>query len=329
MLEAYAVAEGLLRPLPIREPEARPALDEAVWIDLCDPSEAEEATVERALGIDVPTREEMEEIEPTSRLYRVGDALFMTGSALHAPEAPGGPAPRIEPLTFVLTGGRLVTVRYQRLRAVAAFADHAAAKATLLPGGAGVMIGLLEALVDRLADVLELAGGDVDALSQRVIDEGQNRRPGRRDLGDALARVGRDGYLASKARESLISLGRLVAYTAQDSRVTEIHGLPQRLKLLRRDIDQLTDHSAFLADRVTFVLDATLGLIDIEQNAIIKIFSVMAVIFLPPTLVASIYGMNFDHMPELDWVFGYPVAILLMVLFAVGPYLFFKHRGWL
>jgi magnesium transporter len=301
-------------------------LDGVVWIDLCDPTEAEEDAVEAALGIDVPTREEMQEIEPTSRLYQVGDALFMIGSALNAPD--GRPA-EISPVTFVLTRGRLVTVRYARLRPFAAFAEYAAVKPTLLPGGEGVMIGLLEAMVDRLADLLELAGADVDDISRHIIEQNRQERAGRRDLGDALARVGRNGSLASKVRESLISLGRLIAFIGQDSRIGEMHGMPQRLKLLRRDVESLTAHSAFLADRVTFVLDATLGLIDIEQNAIIKIFSVMAVIFLPPTLVASVYGMNFEHMPELDWWFGYPLALVLMVLFAVGPYLFFKHRGWL
>jgi magnesium transporter len=325
MLQAFAASDGLLRPVGTEQEAAR-SFAGVAWIDLCDPTDEEEGAVEAELGIDVPTQEEMEEIEPTSRLYQVGDALFMTGSALYAPD---GEAPQTSPVTFVLTRGRLVSVRYTKLRAFDAFTDNAMRKPTILPGGEGVMIGLLEAMVDRLADILEIAGGDIDALSQHVIAQNREARAGRRDLGDALARVGRNGYLASKARESLISLGRVIAFVGQDSRITDLHGMPQRLKLLRRDVDSLTAHSAFLADRVTFVLDATLGLISIEQNAIIKIFSVMAVIFLPPTLVASIYGMNFEHMPELDWWFGYPLAILVMILVAIGPYLFFKSRGWL
>jgi magnesium transporter len=144
-----------------------------------------------------------------------------------------------------------------------------------------------------------------------------------------MERIGRIGDLVSKSRESLVSLGRLLSYVQQSSSVTLTPDLRARFKTLSRDVLALSDHASFVNSKTSFMLEATLGLINIEQNDIIKIFSVAAVAFLPPTLIASIYGMNFHHMPELDWMLGYPLALLLMVFSAVVPYVYFKRRGWL
>jgi len=144
-----------------------------------------------------------------------------------------------------------------------------------------------------------------------------------------MLRIGDDQDMLAKTRDSLISMGRLMSFLSLPIHVREDKELREHVKSLGRDIGSLLDHSAFLASNIGFLLDASMGLINIEQNAIIKIFSVAAVVFLPPTLVASIYGMNFHHMPELDWLYGYPFAIGLMVTSAVLPYLFFKRKGWL
>jgi magnesium transporter len=145
-----------------------------------------------------------------------------------------------------------------------------------------------------------------------------------------LEQIGRKGDLTSHIRDSLVTLERLVGFLGHVAMQRKSgKDLRERLKTLSRDVRSLTDHSSFLSQKITFLLDATLGMINIEQNAIIKIFSVAAVVFLPPTLIASIYGMNFEEMPELDWLFGYPFAIALMILSAILPYLFFKRRGWL
>jgi magnesium transporter len=134
-------------------------------------------------------------------------------------------------------------------------------------------------------------------------------------------------------RESLVSIGRMGAYMSAVldamKQAKEMKDHRARLKILQRDIASLTDHSSFLSSKINFLLDAVLGLINIEQAGIIKIFSVAAVVFLPPTLVASIYGMNFRVMPELEWTYGYPFAIGLMVLSALLPWLYFKRKGWL
>jgi magnesium transporter len=150
-----------------------------------------------------------------------------------------------------------------------------------------------------------------------------------RDFQKILSRLGRAGDLASKVRESLVSLGRLLAFAIQGTQARGRKTGSARLKTIGRDVASLSDYAAFLNNKVGFLLDATLGMINIEQNAIIKIFSVAAVVFLPPTLIASIYGMNFAHMPELGWPLGYPLALALMVVSAILPYLYFKRRGWL
>jgi magnesium transporter len=203
--------------------------------------------------------------------------------------------------------------------------------ATGCTDGQTILMGLLEAIVDRLADVLERAGRDIDALSQDIFQSAETKASKRdRNFQRVLQTIGRKEGLASDIRDSLMTLQRLSGFLGnafvQDKNSKDLRA---RVKVLTRDVMSLTDHVSFLSQKITFLLDATLGMINIEQNGIIKIFSVAAVVFLPPTLVASIYGMNFDIMPELNWTFGYPVALGLMVVSAVLPFWYFKRRGWL
>ena len=191
-------------------------------------------------------------------------------------------------------------------------------------------MGLLDAIVDSVADILERVGEDMDAVSYEIfkVNEagGAVQRSG--SLQDYLRRIGCNGDMTSKASESLVSLARLLAFFEQAERLNG-EQMTSQLDTLNRDVKSLSSHAQFLSDKATFLLSATLGMVNIEQTDIIKIFSVAAVMFLPPTLVASIYGMNFEFMPELHWVGGYPLAILLMIVSALLPYRFFKRRGWL
>ncbi len=192
------------------------------------------------------------------------------------------------------------------------------------------MLTLLEVVVDREADVLERAGAEIDKLSRTVFKQ-SGQAPGKgQGFREILEEIGRKGDLISKIRDSLATLDRLAGYLNQvlTDRKPD-RAFRDRAKTLSRDIRSIADHASFLASKVTFLLDATLGLISIEQSNIIKIFSVVAFVMLPPTLIASVYGMNFEHMPELSWRFGYPIAIALMVLSAILPYLYLKYRGWL
>jgi magnesium transporter len=301
--------------------------EEAVWIDLLNPTEDEEKKVERALKFDVPTREEQQEIEASSRLYQENGAYFMTATLLYTSEQGD---PRTTPATFILAGQRLVTVRYAEPRAFSIYVSRCNRTETDLKSGPAVLIGLLETIIDRLADFIERLQAEVEGLSHSIFDIKGGAASRQRRFDVLLRAIGREGEITSKARESAHSLGRLLTFFIHAANERkEVKPLQARIRTAARDVTSLTDYATFLSGKIIFLLDATLGGIQIQQNDIIKIFSVAAVVFLPPTLIASIYGMNFQFMPELSWWFGYPFAIALMILAAILPYLYFKRRGWL
>jgi magnesium transporter len=298
-----------------------------VWLDLLEPTATEERAVEQLLGIEVPTREEMREIEASSRLYQENGAVYLTLTVVARADTA---RPETSAITFILAGERLVTLRYADPLPFRTFIASAEKHPSVGATAPLVLVGLLEAIVERIADVLERIGAELDALSAGVFatpDPAHGATDDGRDLRVLMQQIGRNGDLLSKARESLASQSRLLAFLQQSAALAaDLRGRDHNLS---RDVASLSDHAAFINGKISLLLDATLGLINIEQNKIIKIFSVASVVFLPPTLIASIYGMNFRHMPELDWPYGYPLALALMVASAVLPYLYFKRRGWL
>lgn len=322
--------------LTLKSPESVAALavrsvaTPAVWYDLVSPTVEEDRFVETSLGISLPTREEAQEIEISSRLYHEDGAEFLTLTLVSGLDTD---EPTKTPVTFVLKGEQLVTVRYSDPRPfIAMYSRINRAPANVYATGEIVMISLVEAIIDRLADSLESVGGEIDTISREVFrSHAGNATKQTRNLQGLIERIGRKGDLLTMARESLVSVTRMATY----HQALELSGrkhskdIKSRIKIIQRDVASLSDHAAFLSNKINFMLDATLGLINLEQNQIIKIFSVAAVVFLPPTLVASIYGMNFDAMPELKWALGYPWALGLMVLSAILPFLYFKRRGWL
>ncbi len=295
--------------------------DDVVWIELIEPTRAEELAVEQALGVLLPTREEMAEIEVSSRLYQEDGATFMTATVLCNAD---GDAPTSAPVTFVLVGPRLVTIRYMEPRAFAIFGAQAERQPSLCPDGVTTFLGLIDAIVDRIADILERASAEVETTSRAIFD----RRKGG-GFEEILNRLGKAQNVNAKSRDSLVSLARLISFALLADQIDAREEGRDHLRSLHRDVASLTDHASYLSGNVTFLLDAALGLINIEQNTIIKIFSVAAVVFLPPTLVASIYGMNFHHMPELEWEGGYPMAITLMILSVLVPLWWVRRKGWL
>ncbi|WP_394886493.1 magnesium transporter CorA family protein [Mesorhizobium sp. AaZ16] len=302
--------------------------ERVVWADLFEPTKEEEATIENWIGVGIPTREEMQEIEISSRLYVENGAFFMTATL---PAHADGDRPVMSPVTFVLSQNRLITVRYHEPRAFQTFPMRAEKADIGCTNGETILIALLEAIVDRLADVLERAGSEVIEISHDIFHPAE-KKASKRDRGFQiiLRRIGRKEDLVSNIQDSLLSLQRLSGFFGQVMVPRKNDkDLRARVKTLSRDVSSLSDHASFLSQKITFLLDATLGMINIEQNAIIKIVSVAAVVFLPPTLVASVYGMNFDVMPELKWLLGYPFALFLMVISAVLPFWYFKRRGWL
>jgi len=300
--------------------------ERCVWVDLLEPTLAEERAVERLLAIDVPSREEMREIETSNRLYEENGTLYMTATVVTKIDTD---RPESAAVTFILTHNRLITNRYVDplpFRRFVAYAERHPQAATTAPG---ILAGLLESIIERTADVLERVGLGLDDLSASVFAPAKKGGTRARDLRGVMERIGRDGDLTSKARESLVTLARQLTFIQQSAAAQLPNELRSRYRSMSRDVLALSDHASFVANKSSFMLQATLGLINIEQNNIIKIFSVAAVVFLPPTLIASIYGMNFHLMPELDWLLGYPFAISLMLCSAILPYLYFKRRGWL
>ncbi len=309
---------------------AEGAVAPVLWYDLVSPTQAESRHVEQALGLAIPTRDEMEEIELSARLYQEDGGEFMTLTALTNLD---GDTPAKTPVTFILKGETLVTVRYADPKPFLAFV-HRALRVNAQAYGCGeeVMLGIVESIVDRMADVLERIGNEIDGISREVFrGKATPSTKKTKDLQSLIEQLGQKGDFLGGVRESLVSISRLVAYHAalESPQRRPSKEVRQRVKMLQRDAVSLGDHATFLSGKVNFLLDATLGLINLEQNQIIKIFTVASVVFLPPTLVASVYGMNFNLMPELQWHLGYPWAILLMLLSAALPFLYFKRRGWL
>jgi magnesium transporter len=299
----------------------------ALWFDLVSPTPSEDKLVEGAVGIAVPTREEMQEIEVTSRLYVENGARYMTATLMCQSDTA---TPRTTPVTFILAGHRLVTVRYDEPRPFGIVTTKLARHCPLTVSGESVLMDILDAVVDRAADILERIGAEVDQVSHDIFEPPGTAADRARSYNDIMKTIGRKGDLTSKVRESLVSIGRLLLFLANEAdSLRWPKETRAQIKGMQRDVQSLSDHATYLSNKITFLLDAVVGAVSIEQNNIIKIFSVAAVVLMPPTLVASIYGMNFRHMPELEWWLGYPIALLLMVVAAALPFLYFKWKKWL
>ncbi|PSH70600.1 magnesium transporter CorA [Phyllobacterium brassicacearum] len=304
----------------------------AVWVDLVNPTREEDLQTENWTKATIPTHEDMVEIEESSRFYAENGAQYLTASILHSTDQKHQ---GIAPVTFILTGQLLVTVRYTEPKAFNLFINRVTKPGNgIITGkctGVTILLGLIEAVTDRIADILENAAGEIDVHSHAIFRRSENDRPmTTKNFRDSLTRIGGQGAFLSKVRESIAGVSRLLVYmaamTEQNVNKKETRAW---IKSLERDTQSLGAYVDFLSNKITFLLDTVVGLISIEQNAIIKIFSVAAVAFMPPTLVASIYGMNFEFMPELKETWGYPMAIGVMVASAIIPLLIFRKKGWL
>lgn len=294
---------------------------DAIWVDLVHPTPEEDRAVERALNLSIPTREEMSELEASSRLYRENGATFVTADIMHAGSED---MPAVDPVTFVLTSGPLVTVRYIEPRSFAMLADKLDRDPALCTTGADLFLHLMETVVDRTSEVLSSTAVNVEVISTHIFND-------RKALGfdKLIVRLGRARMANARIDQSLSGLSRVFAFVSLDDTIENRGEAAAHLKSLSRDALSLIGHNQAIAASIDFQLSAALGLINIEQSSIIKIFSVAAVAFMPPTLIASIYGMNFEHMPELAWRSGYPLALAAMVVAAIAPLLWFRKKGWL
>jgi len=325
MLFAYALRGNSLERTTVETGAGLP--EAAIWFDLVSPTSEEERLVESKLNIGVPTREEMAEIEPSSRLYIENGARYMTATLIYKADTD---RPSTTVVTFIVTSGKLVTVRYEEPRPFVRVASKLGRSCPQGTTGEAVLIDLLDAVIDRSADILERAGTEIDEVSRRIFEgRAAQDNPGQRYFA-SLRAIGRKGDLTSKTRESLVSIGRIVIFFANEADNLKLpRDQRAQVKSMARDVQSLTDHASFLINKIQFLLDAVVGMVSLEQNNVIKIFSVVAVVLMPPTLIASIYGMNFRHMPELEWAAGYPLALIVMIIAAIAPYLFFKWKKWL
>ena len=295
------------------------------WIDLHKPDEARLREVEASTRLTLPRLEDLQEIENSSRLYVDGGALFMSFPVL-TPYQHGEPT-RSVPVGLVLRPGLLVTLHYGE----APIFDQAIERAravTRPPESADVFVAVIEEVVERVADVLERANEEMDRISQQIFREAPEQGGVTAQMRRTLRAIGRIGELVTKLRETMLGISRMLPFLA-----THAGWLPDtlkpRLETVRLDVRSLLDHDTHLSQRVQFLQEATLGFINNEQSNIIKIMTVVSVVAMPPTLIASIYGMNFEHMPELKWSWGYPFSLALIVISAVVPLLWFRARRWL
>ena len=298
------------------------------WIDLLDPTDSEIEFVENSTGLRVPHREALEEIESTSRNYVENGSIYLSAPLIARAASPEGV---LTPVGFVLGANVLITVRFAELSAFSAAASQARAMSDLSSGEA--FVRLLEQIVDRGADLLEHAGSELDRLSHRAFHadraKGSDVAEASTRLREALRAVGRMGDRTSQIRDSLLGLGRISGYAMETCDGHLQPELQRRLSAVRADILSLNDYEAHLANKVQFLLDATLGFINIEQNDIVKVLTIASIVGVPPVLVAGVYGMNFKILPELSWAWGYPYSLALMVVSAIIPLIWFKWRGWM
>ncbi len=327
MLIALAPQGGRLQPVDTAD---RHALAGAAWIDLLEATDAEKEAVERATGLHVASVAELREIELSSRLSVEEDGtLYLSLPLVRFTDRENVST---VPVGFVLTRTQLISVRFAPSPSFDALHKRALRFEASHQTGAHVLVTVLEMIVDRLADELERIRDELDGVSRRIFQEdlGSGRAPRRedRELRRILKVVGGAGDLISRLRDSLLGVGRMVPFVAQVADWIPAD-LKPRADTLSRDIASLSDYDGYLSNKVQFLLDATLGFINIAQNNIIKVLTVVSVVGIPPTLIASIYGMNFKSMPELEWAWGYPYGLSLIAVSAILPLVVFKLRGWM
>ncbi|MBI1416455.1 MAG: magnesium transporter [Limimaricola sp.] len=318
MLYAYRLEAGALRLMP---PDADIA--DAIWIDLYRPDPAEAAQVE-VLGVQVPSLADMEEIEISNRLYRQDEADFMT--VVIPGQTPAGEQVS-GPVTFILTPARLISVRHHDPRPFRTFPDRADRSSAGCSSPLRLYLGMVEEIVARLADHLEGCGRSLDDIAKTVYKGDASSQPDM--LEDALEVIGQQGEVLARVRLGLLTMERMLATFSVWLGNRKDGALRNFVKAELRDLSALEVHADFLGNRVSLISDTTLGMINLAQNATVRIVSVVAALFLPPTLIASVYGMNFVNMGVLHDPWGYPKAIVLMLASAGVTYLYFKWKKWL
>ena len=331
MLTAFILATGHLSELPATA-DAK-MLRKAVWLDLMEPTADERAKVEAILRVKIPAQAALSAIETSSRLYQSFGAVFMTANLVHADK---DNAPHSSPITFILKAKQLVTLRYEQPHAFPNYVT-AAKRETDAKDAWGVFINLAGTVIDRGADQLENVGTIVDGLTKEVFASTRQGTNGsvvgpKPNLELMIGRIGSEGDFTAKMSDSVLSIARMLTY-AEGAILSHQPGKLKRenlagISVLQHDISSITDYANLLDGKIQFLLDAIFGMNSIEQNNIMKILTVVSVAFVAPTLVASIYGMNFKGIPELQWDYGYEYGLILMAVTGLLPLWYFRRKGW-
>jgi magnesium transporter len=317
-----------LRPLNLNIlDQPSPDLSDAIWIDILNPSAEEHAAAEALFGMALPNSVTLKDIEPSSRLHTEASGLYLTIWLVSETESHKA---KLVEVGFVLTPRHLISLRYKETRAFASVAREYGAIEPQSRTPIFTLLTAIDTISDASAEVLERAVEDIDKTAGEVFGRHlRGKRKPSQYLEERVASFVAYHRLLSKVRDSLISTTRLMSYLHTKKLINDGTDYADFAATISHDMQTLAEHANFISGNLSFLLDATLGIISVEQNAIIKIFSIASVVFLPPTLVASIYGMNFHIMPELHWTYGYPLAIFAMVITAVIPFVFFRWKGWL
>lgn len=314
MLKAFTLNNLRLETLPL---DLQPDLAEALWLDLIEPNEHERDLITARLGQALAERPELHDIEATARFFEDDDGLHIHSLFFFNEQTAGTTT-----VAFTLRDGRLFTLRERELPAFRLYRMRSKTQALLTGSPFEVLLDLFEIKIEQLADTIELISGSLESLSQVILRGKQDE-----EFQSALSRITQMEDLSWKVRLCLMDTQRAASFLLRRARLPNAQ--VEQARDVLRDVESLLPHVESLFQKVNFLLQAAMGFINIEQNRIIKIFSVVSVIFLPPTLVASSYGMNFEFMPELTWRFGYPMAIGIMLCAGLAPYYYFKRKGWL
>lgn len=316
MLMAFSLNKGALEQIAINA--ATDLGSEVIWVDLINPTEEERDWLRIAYAQELPTIDDLYEIEASSRFYENEYGLHISSYFLnYADNNPGNIS-----AAFVFNGDRLFTLREEELAAFRLFRMRGRKGLVNINNSKSILLGLFETKVENLADILERIHADLEETSQQVLGNAEND-----DMESVLTDLARQEDVNGKVRISMMDLQRMLYLLLRAGILNAEQS--ERLRDIIRDSESLIAHSSFLFDKIKFLLDTTLGFINVNQNKIIKIFSVASVMFLPPTMIASVYGMNFELMPELKWHLGYPFGLGLMITSAVLPFWYFRRRGWL
>ena len=317
MLRLFNINNGTIKEISLPEEHRKVAVGEASWIDAHDPSDAERNQLQAFLHAELPESDDVEEIESSARYFTDHTGIHVRSLFLSFTDGRHDTAT----VAFILQNERLITLREGSL------ADFRLLRMRIRRGQMAVsspqelMVTMFEQKVENLADALEDIHRKLEDVSYLVLEESNS------DLENAIDQLAKLEDSNGKIRLCLMDTQRSISFLQRHLR--RFPELQETSREIMRDVDTLMTHTTFLFDKINFLMDSTQGFINIEQNKIIKIFSIAAVVFLPPTLVASIYGMNFQHMPELNLKLGYPGALALMLLAGIAPYWFFKRKGWL